>query len=117
MALYFSDTAPGLKDNKRNITGNLLINTSYLLGQAKQDKGKWLRDPHIQGPSEPWAQINDIETQKNTKFDISGISAVTGLFYTLYKPRNVIFIVGGIKMLQQLTDFYHNIENQSHFLP
>ena len=117
MALYFSDTAPGLKDNKRNITGNLLINTSYLLGQAKQDKGKWLRDPHIQGLSEPWAQINDTETQKNTKFDISGISAVTGLFYTLYKPRNVIFIVGGIKMSQQLTDFYHNIENQSHFLP
>ena len=59
------------------------MNTSYLLGQAKQDKGKWLRDPHIQGPSEPWAQINDIETQKNTKFDISGISAVTGLFYTI----------------------------------
>ena len=91
MALYFSDTAPGLKDNKRNTTGNLLMNTSYLLGQAKQDKGKWLRDPHIQGPNEPWAQINDIETQKNTKFDMSGISPVTGLFYTLSRPRNVIF--------------------------
>ena len=65
MALYFSDSAPGLRHNKQNITGNLLINTSYLLRLAKQDKGKWLRDHHIQWPSEPWAQINDIETQRN----------------------------------------------------